>query len=380
MSEVAPIPFSAPDITQMEIDAVTRVLRSGWITTGSETASLEEELRDYLGAAHVVAMSSCTAALETAYAFLGLPTGARVGVPTWTFVASALAPERHGATPILLDVDEDTLNLSADALEAAFDEGLDAVVAVHFGGVPIGKAIHELCAERGVPLIEDAAHALGATDHRGRVAGQGNAGACFSFYATKNLTSAEGGALATEDPELADFARSYRLHGLSRDAWMRYQPGGTAQYDLECAGIKANLPDVLAALARAQLTRFGHLQSKRRLLVQRYRLGLRTISGLRFVPEEFEPTSADHLVLVVLPEGVDRSVVVASLASEGIATSVHFQPLHNFRWFRDTAAVGPAGTPVADMLAARVLTLPLHTKMSVEDVDRVCHALATNLP
>jgi dTDP-4-amino-4,6-dideoxygalactose transaminase len=278
-------------------------------------------------------------------------------------------------TPVLLDVDPDTLNLSPVALGQAIDAGLDAVIGVHFGGVPMATEIVERCAGAGIPLVEDAAHALGAIDARGPVAGQGTAGACFSFYATKNLTSAEGGALATDDPELASFARSFRLHGLSKDAWARYHPGAPAGYDLESPGIKGNLPDVLAALARSQFARFGELQQRRRTLVGRYRAGLAAIDGLRVVPGAPDPGSADHLFVVVLPDGVDRTQVVARLAGAQIGTSVHFQPLHTFEWFTTNAVVGPGGVPVADGLRERTLSLPLHPRLTDADIDRVVAAL-----
>ena len=175
-----PIGFAAPDITEADIAEVARVLRSGWITTAHECQDLEHELEAYLSVSDVVTLSSCTAALETAVAYLRLPAGSRIGVPTWTFVSTALSAVHSGLQPVLLDVDPDTLNLSIDALERALDEGLDAVTGVHFGGVPLPREIHELCESAGVPLIEDCAHALGARDHRGLIAGQGTAGACFS--------------------------------------------------------------------------------------------------------------------------------------------------------------------------------------------------------
>lgn len=368
----APIAFARPDITDAEIAAVERVLRSGWITTGEECMALERELAAYLGVDHVVAVSSCTAAIEIAYASLGLAPGARVGVPTWTFASSALAPFHHGARPVLLDVDADTLNVSVDALVRALDDGLDAVVAVHFGGVPVAAKVHDVCADAGVPVIEDAAHSLGARDHRGMAAGQGSVAACLSFYATKNLTSAEGGALVTDRPDVADFARSFRQHGLSRDAWARYRPGEWAQYDLIGAGIKANLPDVLAALARVQLARFPDMQARRRALVERYRERLAPTTGLSFVPAALDPHGADHLLVVALPEGVVRTTVTAALDAARIGFSVHFQPLHRFGWFRANAAVGPAGVQVAESLADRVLSLPLSPAMAEGEVDRVC--------
>ena len=384
-----PVPFAVPDLDADDIGAVTRVLESGWLTTGAECLGLEADLAAYLDIGHVVAMSSCTAALDTAVAYLDLPPGSRIGVPAWTFVSSALCAVHLGHQPVLLDVDPDTLNLAPDALAAALDPssdataagrpGLDAVVGVHFGGVALDRAIHEQCAAAGVPLIEDAAHALGARDHRGLVAGQGTAGACLSFYATKNLTSAEGGALATDDADLAEFARSYRLHGLSRDAWARYVPGAHGAYDLVMPGIKANLPDVLAALARSQFRRFEAMQAARRAIVTRYRDRLADVPGLRFVPATLDGASADHLAPVLLPEGTDREAVAAALAAEGISTSVHFRPLHTFAWFADHAAIGPGGLPVADALALRELSLPLYPTLTPATVDRVADALIAAL-
>lgn len=371
--------FATPEVSEADIEAVTRVLRSGWLTTGNECLSLEEELAHYLGTPHAVAVSSCTAALEIALAHLRLPPGSRVGIPAWTFVSTALAAVHNNLLPVLLDVEPHTLNLSPAALEAALGEGLDAVVAVHFGGVPVARAIHELCRAAGVPLIEDAAHALGASDDRGRIGGRGTTAACFSFYATKNLTSAEGGALTTDNPDLAAFARAYRLHGMSADALARYQPGGSVGYDMIEPGIKANLPDVLAALARSQLNRFDTMQSRRREVLYRYRSGL-TAAGLRFVPTRAEPGSADHLAVVMLPPDADRHAVIQGLKAAGIHPSVHFRPLHHFTWFGANAGVGPGGLPVCEALAGRALSLPLHTGLSDDDVDRVCHELLTLLP
>lgn len=369
-----PVLFAAPDIAEDDIAAVTRVLRSGWLTTGAECAALEVELADHLGAAHVVAVSSCTAALEISLAQLRLPPGSRVGVPAWTFVSTALAAVHNNLVPVLLDVEPDSLNLSPAALGAALDERLDAVVPVHFGGVAVDGAVHDLCASAGVPVVEDAAHALGTRDRRGLVGSRGSGTACFSFYATKNLSSGEGGAIATDDPELATFARTYRLHGMSADALARYRPGGSTGYDLVEPGIKANLPDLLAALARSQLARFDTMQARRRALVDRYRANLAD-TDLRFVPAEHDPGGADHLVVVVLPEDSDREAVVSGLKDAGVHPSVHFRPLHHFAWFGANAAVGPGGLSVCDSLAPRALSLPLHVGLDDAAVDRVCDAL-----
>jgi dTDP-4-amino-4,6-dideoxygalactose transaminase len=373
-----PVAFAAPEVTEDDIAAVTRVLRSGWITTGDECGLLEEELTDYLGAKHVIGVSSCTSALEISLAHLRLPPGSRVGVPAWTFVSTALAAVHNNLLPVLLDVDPRTLNLSPVALEVALADGLDAVIAVHFGGVAVDRAIHDLCAAAGVPLIEDAAHALGARDERGLIGGRGTGAACFSFYATKNLTSAEGGAIATDDDDLAAFARTYRLHGMSADALARYKPGGSVTYDMVDPGIKANLPDLLAALARSQLARFDDSQARRRELLYRYRFLLEP-AGVQFVPAGREAGSADHLAVVLLPDGVDRDAVAAGLKARGVSPSVHFRPLHKFSWFAANAAVGPGGLSVCDASWPRALSLPLHVGMSIEDVDRVAATLAEEL-
>jgi dTDP-4-amino-4,6-dideoxygalactose transaminase len=372
------VAFAPPSITDDDIDAVVAVLRSGWLTSGTQVRALERELADYLDAPDVVVVSSGTASLEIAFAFLDLPPRARVGIPTWTFAASALAPARLGAIPVLLDVDADSLNLSAPALEAALATGLDAVVAVHFGGVPVVPEIHRLCASAGVPVVEDAAHAFSASDHRGRLSGRGSVGAGFSFYATKNLTSAEGGALATHDPAVASFARTFRLHGLSASG--PADNGHEAEYGYDCtmAGAKANLSDVLAALARSQLSRIHEFQARRRALVERYRDRLGPAPDVGLVPDRLAAGGSDHLLVVLVPEGT-RPAVRAALAREGVQTSIHFRPLHDLRWFRDHAEIGPGGVPVADRLAARALSLPLHIGMADHDVDTVCDVLVDSL-
>jgi dTDP-4-amino-4,6-dideoxygalactose transaminase len=370
-----PIHFAQPDITPDDHAAVARVLNSGWLTTGDECHALEDELRAVTGARHVVAVSSCTAAMEIALAALDLRPGARVGVPTWTFASTALTAARAGARVVLLDVEPDTLNLSPDSLAAALDQGLDAVMPVHFGGVPVDAAVHKLCADAEVPIVEDAAHALGAIDERGPIGSTGLT--CFSFYATKNLTTGEGGALTTDSDDVAGFARAFRQHGLSEDAWRRYRPGGKPGYDLVAAGIKANLPDLLAALGRSQLARFPQLQQRRRHVVDRYRERLADAPGLAIVPPRLAEGGADHLFVVALPEHVDRDKVIAHLGQREIGISIHFRPLHRFAWFDDAdhAELGPTGVADAEAAADRILSLPLHPGLSDDDVDTVCDAL-----
>jgi dTDP-4-amino-4,6-dideoxygalactose transaminase len=370
------IGFAPPDITEADVAAVSAVLRGGWLTTGEECLALERELATYIGVPHVIAVSSGTAALEIALASLELRPGSRVGVPTWTFAATGLAAHRVGASVVLLDSESQSLNVSPRSLAAALDAGLDAVVPVHFGGVPVAREVRDLCGAAGVPVVEDAAHALGATDDRGHIGGRGTAAACFSFYATKNITCAEGGAIAVESAERAASMRAARLHGFDADAWDRYRPKGSdVDCDVVIPGFKANLPDLLAALARSQLARIDDLQTRRRALTERYRTNLARVDDVRFVPAAPVAGSADHLAVIALSDPRQRPVIRGGLAKAGIASSVHFRPLHQLSWFREHARVGPSGVSIADDYSDRVVSMPLSPALSSDDVDRVCEVL-----
>jgi len=371
--------FAVPDITDAEVAEVVRVLTSGWITTGQECVALEEELAAYTGAKHMIAVSSCTAGLQILMAALGLPEGARIAVPDWTFACTAITPTHLGLRPVLIDIDPSTLCVSEEAMAAAIDEGIDAAVVVQFAGQPVPKSIYDMLADANIPVIEDAAHAMGTVDHRGMVAGQGTVGAAYSFYATKNLTSAEGGAIATERDDIAAFARAYRQHGMSSEAWKRYQKGGKSTYDLVHLGIKANLPDILAVLARVQLKRFEPMQNERRRIVALYRELLADMPSVRIIPGQANPGSAEHLFVVALPEGIDRTAAQAVMAEAGVGTSVHFRPLHRFDLLAKNSDIGPAGVGNAEALADRTLSLPLHPKLSDSDVRNVVAALGDAL-
>lgn len=373
------IDFAPPAADDTDLAAVAAVLRSGWWTTGPECEAFEKELAAHLDGAFVVATSSCTAALEIAAASVPVTAGARVGVPTWTFPSSALAVARRDAEIVLLDVEPTTLNLAETSLGRAVDAGLDAVVGVHVGGVPLPSTIRDVCTAANLPLIEDAAHAFGARDDRGAVGGHSPL-TCLSFYATKNLPCGEGGALTTTDPDTAAFARRYRLHGLGEGAEGRYRPGSLDVPDVTMAGIKGNLPDVLAAIGRAQLARFPGMQRRRREIVMRYRAALRQVDGLTCVPPDLVAAGADHLMVVLLPAGADRGAVRRAMSSGGVGTSVHFPPLHRLSWFRDHATVGPSGVAGAESVADRALSLPLHPHLSDAEVDCVVDVLVDALP
>jgi len=271
----------------------------------------------------------------------------------------------NGHVPVLVDSDAADLNISTDGIRRAIDNGAGAVIVVHFAGVPVSAEIYDLCQQRNVPLIEDSAHALGTELPADRPVWA----SCYSFYATKNLTTGEGGAVSTPHEAVDTFVRKYRLHGLSADAWRRYAPGGRPTYDVEMPGIKGNMPDLLAALGRSQLRRFDDLQARRRDIVLGYREALGTI-GARPLPVSFDPRSAHHLMVIELPADVQRDEIVTSMAAAGVGTSVHFRPVHRFSAIAAhcdlTDSLG-----VADRLADRVLSLPLHPGLTPDDTDYV---------
>jgi dTDP-4-amino-4,6-dideoxygalactose transaminase len=379
MTERPRIPLNLPLITDDDRAAVDAVLRTGWIGSGPECEAFEDGLREHLGAEHVVCVSSCTAAIELMLDHLDVDRGARVAVPSWTFPATAGPAALRGAQIVLVDCDRDTLLIDPTSLADVLEQGVEVVIPVHFGGTPLPPEIGDLARRHGTLVIEDAAHAFGASDERGPVRGLGSVGAAYSFHATKNLTCGEGGAIATEDPALVRFVRSARAHGVDRDAWTRRTTGTWAVEDVGQPGRKASLPDLLAGLGRSQLQTFGTRQAHRAELVAHYRSTLARLPGLELLPGVARPGSSNHLMVVALPEDADRAHVVAELAARGVDTGLHYRPLHHLSWFRDHATLAPGGLPACDDLAARAVTLPLYGALTLADVDVVVAALAEAL-
>lgn len=355
------VPFSPPSITEREVAAVAETLRSGWITTGPRTHAFEAALRDRCGAEAALALNSCTAGLHLALAALGIGPGDEVVVPSMTFCSSANVVAHVGARPVLADVEADTLNLCPRSLERVLTPATRAVIAVHYAGHPADLAgIAAVIGEREVAVIEDAAHAIGAAIGDTPVGGSGNPTA-FSFYATKNLATGEGGMLLGEE-ELIERARVLSLHGMSKDAWRRYG-GGPWRYDVADAGFKYNMGDLQAALGLVQLERFDQMQAVRRRAVRAYRSALADCDLVELPAERAGITHAWHLFpvrLVAAALAIDRDRVIDSLAELGIATSVHFIPLHRHSHYRDRLGWRPEQAPVAEDAWGRILSLPLH--------------------
>lgn len=370
------IPFALPDITESEIEAVAHAMRSGWVTSGPEMAAFELEFANHFGrGVHAVAVSSATAGLHLALEACGVGPGDEVIVPTWTFTATAEVVRYLGATPVLVDVEPDTLNISLDAVAANLTAGTAAVIPVHFAGLGVDVARLREAVGPDVRIIEDAAHALPTVTAGSRVgACEHSDAAVFSFYATKTITTGEGGMLTTKQSAIADRARIMRLHGIDRDAFNRYRSDKPSWfYDVVAAGYKYNLPDPAAALGRVQLARSAQMHERREAIARRYREAL---TGLPVSPpaDAFgDDVHAWHLyVLRIEPAApLARDDFIDVLARRGIGTSVHFIPLHRHSIWRDSLGLTDDLFPHASAQFEQVVSLPLFSSMTDGQVDRV---------
>jgi dTDP-4-amino-4,6-dideoxygalactose transaminase len=369
--------FSPPPIGEEEIREVVDTLRSGWITTGPKTARFEREFRDFVGAPAALALNSCTAGLHLALVALGVGPGDEVITSTTTFTSTVNVIEHVGARPVLVDVEPDTLNLDPRRVEAAITPRTRSIIAVHFGGHPADlAALRELAGRHSLALIEDAAHALPAA-FRGETIGAGAHLTAFSFYATKNLTTGEGGML-TGDPALLERARTLSLHGLSREAWGRYRQGGAWFYEVVEPGFKYNMTDIQAALGLVQLRRLEAFQQRRRAVVAAYLDAFGSHPALEPPAARPDVEHAWHLfVLRLRGEAlrIDRAGVIRELHARNIGTSVHFIPVHLHPYYRDRYGYRPEDFPVALANYERALSLPLHPGLTDADVGSVVDAV-----
>ncbi|HUD71670.1 MAG TPA: DegT/DnrJ/EryC1/StrS aminotransferase family protein [Dongiaceae bacterium] len=370
------IPFYRPFTDERDVREVAGSIRSGWLTTGPKVRALEERIAQRVGARHGVAVNSCTAALHLALAALGIGPGDEVVTSPYTFAATGEAILYLGARPVLADIDARTLNLDPEAAARAITRRTRALVPVHIAGLPCDlKALRALA--RRVPIVEDAAHAIGASIGR-RPIGAISEMTCFSFYATKNLTTGEGGMVTLDDRRLADRLRRLSLHGLTRDAWKRYTRAGTWRYDVVELGFKYNMTDVAAAIGLAQLSRFDRMQRRRLRIAERYHRRLAGEEAFELPATVRGMTHAWHLyVLRLAPEvlRIGRDELIEILRDRGVGTSVHFQPLHLHSYYRRTFGYRPGDFPVTERESARALSLPLYPGLSDGDVDRIADTL-----
>jgi dTDP-4-amino-4,6-dideoxygalactose transaminase len=374
------LPFALPDIGEEEIAAVVACLRSGWVTTGPATKHFEQAFGAYLGGElETIAVNSATAGLHLALECLGVGPGDEVIVPTLTFTATAEVVRYLGATPVFVDVDPATLNLSPLAVERAITPRTRAIMPVHFAGMACDMdALLELARAHRLRVVEDAAHAF-PTRYRGRLVGTLDSDiTVFSFYANKTMTTGEGGMVVTRDPELARRIRLMRLHGISQDAFNRYVSKTPAWfYEVVAAGFKYNLTDIASAIGIEQLRKIDRFLQRREQLAARYDAAFADLP--LHLPPRPDPGSSHawHLYVVRLAPSarLGRDELINELSRRGIGTSVHFIPLHRQPYWRDTCQLSPAQFPVAEASFQSMLTLPLYTRMNDADQERVVAAV-----
>ncbi len=377
--------FAPPLIGEAEIDEVVATLREGWITTGRRAQQFENDFSSYVGSPSALAVNSATSAMHIALAALGIGEGDSVVSTTMTFASSIHVIEHQRAHPILVDVEPDTLNIDPDQVEAAVRRtpGVKAILPVHLYGHPADMdPIYDIASRHGLAVIEDAAHSLPAR-YRNRMIGAPKPGfdlpnlVAFSFYATKNLTTGEGGML-TGPADLIDSARVWSLHGMSRDAYKRYSSEGSWQYDVVLPGFKYNMPDIQAAIGIHQLKRLDDMQSRRRSIVAQYDEALGSLDALEPPVARSDVESAWHIYLLRLRLDrltIDRGAFIEELRKRNIGASVHFIPVHRHSYYRDRYQLRPDDFPVAQREFDRMMSLPLSPAHSDRDVADVIEAV-----
>lgn len=371
------LPYCLPDIGDDEIDAVVETLRSGWLAPGPRVLAFERAFAERIGARHAIAVTSCTAGMHLALLACGVGPGDEVIVPAITFPATANVVVHAGATPVLADVDPVDLTLDPAAVRAKLTPRTKAIMPVHYAGQACRmEELWTIAGERGLRVIEDAAHAFGTT-YRGEPVGRTPDAAVFSFYATKNLTTGAGGMITTDDDRVAEEVRRRRMHGLSAEAWGRYTESGTPFYQVVVPGFNYTMGDMEAAIGLVQLRRADALLARRRAIAERYAALLGDVPEVA-LPREREPGHSWHLYVIRLRRealSIDRDAFLRAMREEGIGTSVHFIPLHYHPYYRETFGWKRGDYPRAEAAFEEIVSLPLYTRMRDADVERVAQAV-----
>ena len=383
------LPFAKPDLGEQEFAAVRRVLESGWITSGPETDAFEREFTAYVGCADAAAVNSATAALHLGLIALGIGPGDAVLVPAFTFTATAEIVTRAGAHPVLLDVDRDSYLVTAEIVQSYLQRcrrrgehwvtpdghQLKALICVHYGGRFCDlDALLSLCRENKMELLQDAAHSFPARDNSGLIGSRG-AVTAFSFYATKNLTTGEGGMITSDRPEIIERIRRMRLHGIETPAHRR----AGWQYDVVEQGYKYNLSDIASALGRVQLRRSEEMWQKRKAIHAMYDRAFSAIPGI--LPCQNQEGSAYHLYTVeVLPSAeISRDNLIQELEARNIGTGLHFIPLYRMTYYQERYGREYSEFPACEEIFASVFSLPIYSAMTEDDAHDVIQALQSSL-
>ncbi|HCR3769303.1 TPA: UDP-4-amino-4-deoxy-L-arabinose aminotransferase [Proteus mirabilis] len=369
------LPFSRPAIGDEEIKAVESVLRSGWITTGPQNHQLEQDFCEKFGSKHAIAVCSATAGMHVVLMAMGIGPGDEVITPSQTWVSTINIITLLGAEPVMVDIDRDTLMVSAESVKKAITPRTKAIIPVHYAGAPCDlDALRAVADEAGIPLIEDAAHAIGTRYKDGWIGEKGTS--IFSFHAIKNVTCAEGGLVVTDDDELANRVRCLKFHGLGVDAFDRQIQGRKPQAEVVEPGYKYNLSDIHAAIAVVQLSRLEEMNAKRAELVALYREKLQDSPLEMLSVPEYPHLHANHLFMVRVDKnacGIDRDTFMEKLKQKEIGTGLHFRAAHTQKYYRERYP--SLSLPQSEWNSATLCSLPLFPDMSNKDVIRVVDAI-----
>jgi UDP-4-amino-4-deoxy-L-arabinose-oxoglutarate aminotransferase len=367
--------FSRPSLGEEELAAVRAVFESGWITTGPKNAELEQAFCGLTGNLHAIAVSSATAGMHVTLLALGIQPGDEVITPSLTWVSTLNIITLLGATPVMIDIDPDTLMVTPEQIEAAITPRTRAIIPVHYAGAPADlDAIRAIGARHSIPVIEDAAHAAGCYYKGQHVGHQGTA--IFSFHAIKNMTCAEGGLIVTDDAVLADRMRSLKFHGLGVDAYDRHTHGRKPQAEVIMPGFKYNLPDISAAIALVQLSKLPAINERRAAIAQRYLTELADTPFMPLAQPSWPHQHAWHLFIIRVDEaqcGISRDALMEALKAQDIGTGLHFRAAHTHKYYRERYP--HLSLPNTEWNSDRICSIPLFPDMRDEDVERVIRAL-----
>lgn len=382
MADEPYIIFGSPIIGEEEIQAVTETLRSCWIGTGPRVHAFQDAIARHTGAEHALAVGSCTAALHLAMVVAGVGPGDEVITTPMTFAATANAIVHTGATPVFVDCCRDTMNIDPERIAEAITPRTKVVLPVHFAGRPADMdRIGEIARRNDLLVIEDAAHALEAV-YKGRRVGSISELSCFSFYVTKNITTAEGGMVTTSRADLAEKIQTYALHGLSADAWSRFSDKGYKHYEVVFPGFKYNMTDIQASLGIVQLGKIGGWLERRNAIWARYDEAFADLPVSIPAPAEPETVHARHLYTLLVDDaraGIGRDDFMVAMHRRGVGTGVHYRALHTHPYYRERFGYRPDRFPNARFIGDRTVSLPLSPKLSDADVERIIGAVRSVL-
>jgi dTDP-4-amino-4,6-dideoxygalactose transaminase len=376
--QIKPLPFCQADIGEEEIAEVVDTLRSGWLTTGPKTREFEERFSQYVDSKFAIAVNSCTAGLHLALNAAGITEGDEVITTPLTFCSTVNVILFQRATPVLADIRLDDYDIDPAEVERRITPRTKAILPVHYGGQPCRMdELMDIARRHNLLVIEDAAHAVGAK-YRGQPVGSIGDATAFSFYVIKNLTTGEGGMVTTNNPELAEKVRILRLHGMSHDAWKRYDARGSWYYEVQMLGFKYNMSDIQAALGLHQLARLESFTERRAQIVAEYGRRFAALPELTLPQARPEVRHAWHLYPIRVDGErltIGRDQFIEEMKERGIGTSVHFIPIHYHPYYQQTLGLKPGDFPNTDKLFAGLLSLPLFPRMTDADVERVANAV-----